>query len=147
MIHKISLVLAHSKGSKSRINIKIIGNVENKHKVYETFKIIPLSLIQNAIKYRKCSDVDIVFDENGEKLLFSVVSIGDFISEEEIGLLFNRGYRTVNAKRMNVEGNGLGLYALKVVADAHDFDVRVTSTLQKNSHLKLAKNIFTVSIF
>lgn len=145
MIHKISLVLSHSKSNKNRLKVSLTGRVANQHKVFESFKIIPLSLIQNAIKYKKSKDVQVVFSEHNEKLDFSVISHGDLISEEEIGLLFNRGYRTSSAKQMNVKGTGLGLYALKVVADAHDFEVKVTSSMLDNE--SLAKNVFTVSIF
>jgi len=122
-----------------------MGNVVNQHKVYESFKIIPLSLIQNAIKYRKSGDVEIVFDECEDKLDLSVVSYGDPLSEEEISNIFERGYRTEKAKRMQVEGNGLGLYALKVVAEAHKFPVNVKS-ITHNQGNRPARNIFTVSI-
>jgi light-regulated signal transduction histidine kinase (bacteriophytochrome) len=147
MIHKISLVLSHSKSNKNRVNVTFMGRVQNQHKVYESFKVIPLSLIQNAIKYRKCRDIEVVFDERGDKLDFSVVSYGDLITNEEIELIFIRGYRTKKAQHMKVEGTGLGLYALKIVADVHDFEVKVTSSLLNNDQKHIAKNIFTVSIF
>jgi hypothetical protein len=147
LVHKISLVLSHAKSNKNRINITFMGRVNNKHKVFESFKIIPLSLIQNAIKYRKCDDIEVVFNEQGGKLDFSVVSYGDLLSEEEIKFLFMRGYRTKKARQMKVEGTGLGLYALKIVADVHEFEVKVTSKLRLNDNRKIAKNIFTVSIY
>jgi light-regulated signal transduction histidine kinase (bacteriophytochrome) len=147
MVHKISLVLSHAKSNKNRVNVTIMGRVQNQHKVFESFKIIPLSLIQNAIKYRKCRDVEVVFDERDDKLDFSVISYGDLIKDEEVDLLFKRGYRTSKAKNMKVEGTGLGLYALKVVADVHEFEVKVTSSLLNNDQKHIAKNIFTVSIF
>lgn len=146
MIHKVTRVLSHAKGSKNRVKINIMGKVENKHQVYESFKIIPLCLIQNAIKYRKTGDVEVVFDEKGNKLDFSVVSYGDYLDESDIKNIFERGFRSKKAQAMNVDGNGLGLYALKVVADAHNFEVLVRSILKDENVSKPAKNIFTISI-
>jgi len=147
MIHKISIVLSHSKTNKNRVKINLIGRVKNLHRVFESFKIIPLSLIQNAVKYRKCNDIEVVFDERDTKLEFSVVSYGDLISEDEIKSLFKRGYRTKKAASMKVEGSGLGLYALKVVAEAHEFQVTVRSEVLDTTRKNIARNIFTVSIY
>jgi hypothetical protein len=53
LTHKITRVLSHAKSNKKRVKINIMGRVNNKHRVYESFEVIPLSLIQNAIRYRK----------------------------------------------------------------------------------------------
>ncbi|HIF9205886.1 TPA: ATP-binding protein [Photobacterium damselae] len=146
MVYKIKLVLSHSRVNKRRANVVIKGRVANKHKVYESFKIIPLSLIQNAIKYRRSGDVEVVFNENGNELDMSVISIGDYIPDNEITELFCRGYRTSNARKMSIEGSGLGLYVLKIVTDVHDFRVSVTSEKIQPTNKNLARNTFTVSI-
>lgn len=146
LVHKISTVLSHAKSNKNRLNISIKGKVVNKHHIYESFKVIPLSLLQNAIKYRKTGDIEVVFDEYENNLSFSVVSIGDHIPEDEIQKLFLRGYRTAKAKKMTVEGSGLGLYVLKLVADAHEFPVHVQSLQIEPANKNLSKNIFTVLI-
>lgn len=146
MVHKIKLVLSHSSTNKSRANVVIKGRVENKHKVYESFKIVPLSLIQNAIKYKRSGDVEVIFNEIGNNLTMSVNSIGYEIPESEIDKLFVRGFRTKKAREMAVEGNGLGLYVLKIVADSHEFQVSVTSKPINSDNKKLALNSFTVEI-
>lgn len=146
MVHKIKLVLSHAATTSHRANVVIKGRVENKHKIYESFKIVPLSLIQNAIKYKKSGDVEVVFEEDDGLLNVSVISIGDQISDDEITKLFIRGYRTRKAHQMSVEGSGLGLYVSKVVLDAHDFRFKVTSTSISPENKKLARNIFTVFI-
>jgi len=143
MIDKIKFILS-APSKKGRVDIKITGCVKKDYKVYESFKIIPLSLIQNAIKYKHSGNVDIIFDETDERLKISVVSTGDEISSHEIDQLFIRGYRTEKARSMPVEGSGLGLYVLKVVADAHRFNVNVTSIPQPPYNRKLAKNTFTI---
>lgn len=146
MVHKMKLVLSHSATNSHRANVIIKGRVENKHKIYGSFKIVPLSLIQNAIKYKKSGDVEVIFEEAENKLSMSVVSIGDQISDDEITKLFIRGYRTKKAYQMSVEGSGLGLYVSKVVLDAHDFNILVTSTPVLPENKKLARNVFTVNI-
>ncbi|HAS8484017.1 TPA: HAMP domain-containing histidine kinase [Vibrio vulnificus] len=146
MVHKIKLVLSHASTNKSRANVVIKGRVENKHKIYESFKIVPLSLIQNAIKYRLSGDVEVIFNEVGNNLTMSVNSIGYEIPCSEIDKLFVRGFRTRKAREMAVEGSGLGLYVLKVVIDAHEFQVSVSSTPINSDNKKLALNSFTVQI-
>lgn len=146
MVHKIKQVLSHSAANKSRANVLIRGRVENKHKVYESFKIIPLSLIQNAMKYKRSGDVVIIFDEIGDSLKMKVNSVGYEIPQSEIDSLFIRGFRTKKAREMAVEGSGLGLYVLKIVSDAHDFDVTVTSTPIQPQNKGLFLNSFEVCI-
>lgn len=146
MVHKIKQVLSHSVANKSRANVVIRGRVENKHKVYESFKIIPLSLIQNAMKYKRSGDVEIIFDEIGDSLKMKVNSVGHEIPQSEIDSLFIRGFRTKKAREMAVEGSGLGLYVLKIVADAHDFEVTVTSTPIQPRDKGLFLNSFEVCI-
>ncbi|MCS0539666.1 MULTISPECIES: sensor histidine kinase [Aeromonas] len=146
MVHKIKLVLSHSTTNKNRANVILRGRVENKHKVYESFKIVPLSLIQNAIKYKRSGDVEVVFDEIDDTLRMSVNSIGFEIPSSEIEHLFLRGFRTKKAREMSVEGCGLGLYVLKIVTDAHNFNVTVTSTPLAHLNNGLALNSFTVFI-
>jgi light-regulated signal transduction histidine kinase (bacteriophytochrome) len=144
MLHKISLVLSHSKSNKARVAIQINGRVQNKHRVYESFKIIPLSLLQNALKYRKANDVELHFDENGNNLTMKVISYGDLILEDELPKLFDRGFRASFALKSKLEGNGLGLYVAQIVAKVHDFDLSVTSEILAGKGI--AKNTFTVCI-
>jgi light-regulated signal transduction histidine kinase (bacteriophytochrome) len=144
MLHKISLVLSHSKSNKGRVKIQINGRVKNKHRVYESFKIIPLSLLQNALKYRKTGDVEIQFEEVGNNLTMKVISYGDFILEDELPKLFDRGFRAASALKSKLEGNGLGLYVANIVAKAHGFDLSVKSELMTGK--EIAKNTFTICI-
>ncbi len=145
LVHKISAVLGHSKANKSRVNIPLRGRVEHRHHVYESFKIIPLSFIQNAIKYSKVKNVEIVFQEIEKMLSMSVISYGDLIPENEIPQLFERGFRSVSAKRCGLEGNGLGLYVARIVSDAHKFKLSAKSELD-GKYQNLAKNTFTIDI-
>lgn len=143
MAHKISLVLSHSRSNKNKVKISIQGRVKNKHRVYESFKIILLSFIQNAVKYRKSKNIEIFFEEEDHYLKMDVVSYGDFIPEDELKKLFDRGYRASSILLQKIEGNGLGLYVAKIVADAHNFELTAKSLLDDQD---FAKNIFTVKM-
>lgn len=147
ILHKISLVLSHSKNNKGRVKIKINklnGNIENKYRAYESFKVIPLSLLQNALKYRKANDVEVQFDEIGKQLIMKVISYGDLILENELPRLFDRGFRAASALKSSLAGNGLGLYVSSIVAKVHGFDITVKSEIQAGKGI--AKNTFTVCI-
>lgn len=144
MLHKISLVLSHSKNNKGHVKIQVNGSVQNKHRVYESFKIIPLSLLQNAMKYRKTNDVEVLFEEINNDLIMKVISYGDLIPANELPKLFDRGYRSSSALSSKLEGNGLGLYAANIVAKAHDFKLSAASEISVQK--SIAKNTFTVFI-
>lgn len=143
MLHKMSLVLSHSK-KKGRVKIKINGRVNNKHRIYESFKIIPLSFLQNALKYRKANDIEVQFEEVENNLTMKIVSYGDLIFEDELPKLFDRGFRASSALKNNLEGNGLGLYVANIVAKAHRFDISASSEMIQDAGM--AKNTFTVFI-
>lgn len=144
MLHKMSLVLSHSKKNKGRVKIRINGRVDNKHRVYESFKIIPLSFLQNALKYRKANDIEVQFEEVEKNLTMKIVSYGDLISEDELPKLFDRGFRASSALKNNLEGNGLGLYVANIVSKAHRFDISANSEILQDTGM--AKNTFTVFI-
>ncbi|WP_417884528.1 sensor histidine kinase [Vibrio rumoiensis] len=146
MIHKIKLIFSHTSRSRGRADIEIKGRVNRNYNIYESFKIVPLSLIQNAIKYKKTGNVEVVFDESDENLKMTVNSVGSEIPEYEIKHLFERGFRAKEAIRMSVDGSGLGLYVLKIVTDAHNFKVQASSTPILPLNKKLARNSFTVTI-
>ena len=126
MIHKMTMILEHAEGSAFNKKIKIKGSVRKDYDVYESFKIIPLSFIQNAIKYSSSNEITVRFDESNDSLLISVTSTGNKLPND-IEKLCLRGYRTPWAKYMHHDGKGLGLYVSSVVAKAHSYEMGVKS--------------------
>ena len=102
------------------IDINIISNVSKSlsiHTLHFNFLNLIYQLLKNAIKYSvepEVGSVEIIIDENDDFVNISIKNRSFHISEEEIGLLFNKGFRAKNVG--NTEGLGNGLYIAKQLA-------------------------------
>ncbi|MCX6778778.1 MAG: HAMP domain-containing sensor histidine kinase, partial [Candidatus Magasanikbacteria bacterium] len=84
-------------------------------------------LIDNAIKYGESGDVNIKMVVDGEGVLVTIKDKGIGVSESDISNLFQKFYRTDNAKRVDANGVGLGLFLCKKFVEAHNGHVSVES--------------------
>ncbi len=76
--------------------------------------------IENAIKYsEEGSTVVIALLGDGGKARFEVRDSGIGVPEDERGDLFKKFYRATNARKEQPNGNGIGLFVVKTVAEAH----------------------------
>ena len=111
------------------ININMIGSSYDQIMAYPLFDMIPLLLIENAVKYTYGSfnDVDIEFTKVGsDKLKVVISSYSPYCSKEEIKHIFDKGYRGKNASRIS-DGTGIGLFFVKMLCDAHDIEIKADS--------------------
>jgi two-component system, OmpR family, sensor kinase len=93
-----------------------------------SFKLIPLTLIDNAQKYsRKGCQVVLQVDETPQGLQIAVISEGALLSAAEQTQIFKRGFRGQAAITMHPSGMGLGLYVAQTVAIAHGSTISVAS--------------------
>ncbi|EKF9488753.1 sensor histidine kinase [Vibrio cholerae] len=148
MIHKMVMILEHAEGSAFNKKIRMKGSVNKTYEVYESFKIIPLSFIQNAIKYSSSNEITVRFEELTDYLLISVISTGNQLPYD-IEQLCQRGYRTPWAKDMHHDGKGLGLYVSNVVAKAHSYQIGVKSKslgYEYEGRVQ-AENVFYVKVY
>jgi len=138
--------IIHNLTSNKSINIS--GHSNRDYELYESFKLVPLSLLQNAIKYSVVGDIDIDLLETNDTLTVKIKSIGPIIKDDEIRNIFKRGYRGEEAKKHHVEGMGAGLYISNEVAKAHHFIISVESIDKRviKNQLQMAENIFSFSI-
>ncbi|WP_217555857.1 sensor histidine kinase [Vibrio metschnikovii] len=148
MIHKMVMILEHTEGSAFNKKIRMKGSVQKKYDIYESFKIIPLSFIQNAIKYSSSNEITVRFEELTDYVLISVISTGNVLSHD-IEKLSQRGYRTSWAKEMHHDGKGLGLYVSNVVAKAHSYQIGVKSKplAYEYEGKAQAENVFYVKVY
>lgn len=148
MIHKMVMILEHTEGSGFNKKIRMKGSVHKEYEVYESFKIIPLSFIQNAIKYSSSNEITVRFEELTDYVLISVISTGNALPDD-IEQLCQRGYRTPWAKDMHHDGKGLGLYVSNVVAKAHSYQIGVKSKLLAYEYegRAQAENVFYVKVY
>ncbi|MFH0764526.1 MAG: ATP-binding protein [Candidatus Omnitrophota bacterium] len=146
---------------KKRLNLNLIvrGIVNNIRKVAESknisvscraedelfvegdedrLKTMFLNILDNAVKYTKPGGgISVTSERHGSFVNVKIDDTGIGVSKEEIDHIFDRFYRTENA-RANM-GFGLGLSIAKSIVEAHKGDIKVESRSSKGT-------AFTVSL-
>ena len=84
------------------------------------FRIIS-QLMENAIKYGSGQGISISMGRQDEDVIISVKNKGTVLSEEETAYVFKSFWRGSNSK--NVEGQGIGLYVSKRIAEGLGGDI------------------------
>jgi len=148
LVDKVRTILQLAEGDAHNKRLRMFGRSRNQVDVYESFKILPLALIQNAIKYAQTPEVDIHLDDIVGGVSVAVESTGPFIDVSERRRIFQKGYRGKWASKLNHDGVGLGLYVARHVAHAHGVDIHVDSVEQNYEHngIQQALNRFSFSI-
>jgi len=79
------------------------------------------NLLDNAIKYTPKGSVHVTLssDVKSKVVRMTVTDTGSGISKEAIAGLFEKFVRAPNAKSVNVNGSGLGLFVAKQMVEAH----------------------------
>lgn len=128
LLDKLAKIAGLARKNEQRPPVRMQGNTRRAFDVYESFKLIPLTLIDNAQKYsRQGAQVTVQVSEAGRAVEVSVISEGALLSEVEQKRIFERGYRGVAANQVHPGGMGLGLYIAQLVASSHASSIRVTS--------------------
>lgn len=92
------------------------------------------NLIENAIKYSPENSSILITTEEGEgKIIFQVSDQGQGIPEDELPFVFEKFYRSKNAKSSTVKGSGLGLYLAKYFVELHRGSISVDSQTGEGS--------------
>jgi len=125
------------------VSIWISGTSEAKIALLSSFILLPLALIDNAIKYAYSgSQITISVSEEESSILIDVKSFGDLIPLSERESIFEKGYRGRSSK---MRGMGIGLYIARLVARANGFDVEYWQELADGDMLR-GWNHFTFRI-
>ena len=86
------------------------------------------NLVGNAVNYTGADKRVIVsLKREGEFFRFAVRDTGAGIKEEELGVIWDRYYRSAEAHKRPVQGTGLGLSIVKTVLQKHGFAFGVES--------------------
>ena len=110
-----------------RVPITLHGSTYRSFWAYPMFEMIPLLLVDNAVKYSYGNNpVDITFTEEGTSLFVDISSYSPYCSKAEIEKIFNKGFRGKNAIRVG-DGSGIGLYFVKLLCDLHKIEINITS--------------------
>lgn len=115
---------------KKNVPIFINGTTFKHIKAYPSFEMVPLLLIDNAVKYTYLNNsVNINFTVNS-KMLIDICSYGPYCSKDECTHIFEKGFRGKNAKKIS-NGSGIGLYFVKLLCDLHKIDIYAESDSSK----------------
>ncbi|GAB4178372.1 MAG: ATP-binding protein [Geothermobacteraceae bacterium] len=88
-----------------------------------------LNLVTNAVKYTpEGGQVEIYLSVQQEQAVLTVSDTGIGIASEHLPHIFDRFYRTDQARNREEGGAGLGLAIVKWVVEAHDGRIEVAST-------------------
>jgi signal transduction histidine kinase len=86
------------------------------------------NLLQNAAQYTPAGGrIELRLERLDGLARLEVRDTGIGISEEDLPHIFDRFYRTEQARTFHTEGDGLGLAIVKYIVEAHDGSVHVTS--------------------
>lgn len=127
LLDKLRLIMNTAGVSRVRKQIRFDGRGYGKYSLYESFKLLPLALLQNAVKYAQSGEVLLRCDENDQGLKIAVTSEGPLIEQDELEKIFEPGYRGKWAVKMEDEGMGVGLHIAKTVATANGITIHVES--------------------
>lgn len=119
LIDKLSRILAISRSGGVRKRVRLSGTSFRRYEVLESFKLIPLVLLGNAIKYSMQGDVVVDFSEKPGCTEISFLSNGPIIYQDELDYIFQRGARGRSAQAMDRDGMGIGLFVAKMSAEAN----------------------------
>ena len=104
----------------------------------EQLQHLLLNLLDNAIKYTPQGGVvtlGLWADEGWARI--EVGDTGPGVSEEDKPLLFDRFFRSQEARKTSREGAGLGLSIVKSIAEAHNGRVEVFSSLGEGTTFRV----------
>ncbi len=100
----------------------------------ERLRRLLLNLADNAIKYTPAGGhVTLSLQHRGEWATLRVADTGSGLSSEEQVRIFQRFYRSDEARTQGAEGSGLGLCIARSIAEAHGGAIQLDSVLGQGS--------------
>jgi len=97
-----------------------------------------LNIIDNAIKYnRHRGSISIELKKIDGIVRIAVSDTGIGISNEDIGRVFERFFRSDNAKDRSIIGTGLGLPIVKWIIDSHNGTISIESKLDVGTNVTI----------
>jgi two-component system phosphate regulon sensor histidine kinase PhoR len=117
---KKNIQFQFKKGSESPVYV-----FADKNKIYQ----VVVNILSNATKYGKIDGqiTASIYKMEDEKILIEIGDDGIGIDEEHLPRLFERFYRTDDARAREIGGTGLGLAICKHIVEAHGETIHVRS--------------------
>lgn len=128
LLDKLCKIASNARASQARPKVVLHGNTRRSYDLYETFKLIPFCLIDNAQKYsREGADVKVQISELQTSVHIEIESRGPLIPQTDQKKIFERRFRGEAAIQAHPSGMGVGLYVSDIVARAHNMKIQVKS--------------------
>jgi len=118
-------------GLKS-IELTISGNSHSLVKGPDCAEIIAYILVDNALKYSPSNHkITVTAKESENRILFCVTSLGPLIVGDEIENIFEKGFRSESAKRIEASGTGYGLFLARSLVERFKGTIYVQQSGEK----------------
>jgi two-component system phosphate regulon sensor histidine kinase PhoR len=117
---KKNIQFQYKKGSDAPMHV-----FADRNKIYQVL----VNIISNAAKYGKIDGhiTASIYQLEDSKLLIEISDDGIGVAEEHIPRLFERFYRTDDARSRDIGGTGLGLAICKHIIEAHNETMQIRS--------------------
>ena len=117
--------------AKREITISLSGDSRGLTKGVENFEMLPLIIIDNAVKYSPDKrGIEVVFSEDDSKIFCRVRSLGPKIELPEYVSIFGKEQRGVHAISSGRTGSGIGLYFAKRLLRTINAEISVVQELE-----------------
>lgn len=130
----IYLVSEQINAKKQKVNLQIDDSIDMVNIDPKLIRQVYLNIISNAVKYSPDkSDIQIETKIENGYLVTQITDFGEGIPEEDQDKIFTRFFRAGNAAQKATDGNGLGLYFVKIIVEACKGDVGFKSENNKGT--------------
>jgi signal transduction histidine kinase len=137
------------RGQAGERGIKISGTVQQSvigaFDAGQIWRLL-LNLLDNAIKFNhNGGHIDVILAVHNNVAIISVSDTGSGIATDEQAHIFERGYRSISARKSHVPGTGLGLHFARSIVEAHGGHVEVASSSGEGACLRVSLPLLPVS--
>jgi signal transduction histidine kinase/CheY-like chemotaxis protein len=101
------------------------------------FERMVRNLLENALRYTKHGEIQLVWKKSGAKISIDVVDTGPGIPASERDRIFDEYYQISNPGRNRSKGLGIGLSIVRKLAELLDFEIVLESELGRGSIFRL----------
>lgn len=133
IVDLVKNILDEVEAQAKKKNIKLVINKdENLPKISvdpQKMRAVFQNLIENSLKYTRSGGqitIDFHLFEN-DKMKIAIADNGIGIPKDQQTNIFNRFFRAENAKALDPEGSGLGLFIVKTIVNRHGGDMSFES--------------------
>jgi PAS domain S-box-containing protein len=132
-VAKMGVALRKDKPIELRVDV--VGDIPAVRADSFRLRQIMLNLVSNAIKFTEQGTVTIRLskDEDLNRVRVSVIDTGVGISEDNLGVIFERFSQVDNSSTRRVGGTGLGLTITRQLVEMHGGTIEVSSKLGEGS--------------